>query len=43
MFTVVASLDISFFEGRPEIRLLGNIAVVAVFAGGYFFLARVKK
>ncbi len=43
MITVVVSIDTAFFQDRPEIRLVGNIAVVAVFVGGYFLLARLKK
>jgi hypothetical protein len=43
MITVVVSIDTAFFQNRPEIRLVANIAVVAVFVAGYFLLARLKK
>ena len=40
MITAVVSLDIAFFQGHTEWRLLGNIASVAVFLGGYLLLSR---
>ena len=43
MIAVVVSVDVAFFQHHPEIRLIGNIVVVALFAGGYFLLARLKK
>ena len=43
MIAVVVSVDVAYFQNVPEIRLIGNIAVVALFTCGYFLLARLKK
>ena len=43
MIAVVVSVDVAFFQHHPEIRLIGNIAVVAVFLAGYVLLAKFKK
>lgn len=43
MIAVVVSVDVAFFQHHTEIRLIGNIVVVAIFAAGYFLLARLKK
>ena len=43
MITVVVSIDSAFLQHHPELRLIGNILIVAVFAAGYFLLARLKK
>ncbi|MDH6240124.1 hypothetical protein [Aurantimicrobium minutum] len=43
MITVVVSIDTAFLQQHPELRLIGNIIIVAVFVAGYFLLARLKK
>jgi hypothetical protein len=43
MIAVVVSVDVAFFQHHPEIRLIGNIVVVAVFLAGYVLLAKFKK
>ncbi len=43
MIAVVVSVDVAFFQLHPEIRLIGNIVMVTIFAAGYFALARLKK
>lgn len=43
MITVVVSIDTAFLQRHPELRLIGNILIVAVFTAGYFLLARFKK
>lgn len=43
MITAVVSIDTAFLQQHPELRLIGNIIIVAVFTAGYFLLARFKK
>ena len=43
MITVVVSIDTAFLQQHPELRLIGNILIVAAFTAGYFLLARFKK
>lgn len=43
MITVIVSVDSAFFQHHIEWRLLGNIAMAALFVAGYFGLARLKK
>lgn len=43
MVTVVVSTDILFWQHHTEIRLFGNIGIVAVFALAYFLLFERKQ
>ncbi|MBU6265069.1 MAG: hypothetical protein KGM14_02595 [Actinomycetales bacterium] len=43
MIAVVVTVDVLFFQNHTEMRLIGNVSVVALFLLGYVLLARAKK
>ena len=43
MIAVVVTVDVLFFQHHTEMRLIGNISLVALFLLGYLLLARAKK
>jgi hypothetical protein len=43
MITVIVSVDSAFLQDHLEWRLIGNIAMVVLFLGGYVGLARLKN
>ncbi|MBO0749037.1 MAG: hypothetical protein J2O44_01215 [Porphyrobacter sp.] len=40
MIAVIVAVDLLFFRHRLEARLIANLAIVAVFAAGYFAFLR---
>lgn len=40
MIAVVVTVDVLFFQRHTEMRLIGNITVIALFLLGYVLIAR---
>jgi len=40
MVAIIVALDLAFFRDRTAARLVANIAIVALFAAGYFLVFR---
>ena len=38
MVIIIVCMDIAFWQHHTEIRLIGNISIVAVFLAGYFII-----